>query len=235
MGTVGGGVDASLGMMLHRSLYRVLASLPVGMRQKTASLWFDALFTISPDVWQYETSGYELDKRRQLMRAIPSGADVIVEFGCADGHNLMELAVANPGAQLIGLDVSHRALTLAGERLVDYENVRLICTADPIGWEYLKVICRSIDVLILSEVLYYLGTSKSIEQSLLPLRRMLNHGSDVVMLHSGDDASALHESAGRALGFQIWSEQNHRLDGRRYSIAWARTGIEPSSRNSHGA
>lgn len=231
---VSGKTESSIGMMLHRSLYRTLALLPPGTRQKAVGRWFDALFAFAPDAWQYASSRYEVNKRQRLTRAIPSGADVIVEFGCASGHNLMELAAALPDAQLIGIDVSRRALALGYEQLVGHGNVQLFCTADPAGWDDVKANCQSIDVLILSEVLYYLGTSRTIAQSLLPLAQMLDQGSSVVMLHGGADASALHKSAAKALGLQIKSERSYQHDGNQYTIAWARKDTEPSFPDCHG-
>ena len=232
---VQGNAANSIGMLLHRALYRALALLPRRTRHKVVGRWFDALFAIAPDPWHYATSRFEMSKRQKLTGAVPAGAEVIVEFGCADGHNLLQLAAAHPDAQLIGIDISRRALALANTKLIVHGNVELFCTADPSGWDNLGAKCQRIDVLILSEVLYYLGTARTIEQSLLPLALFLNQGSLVVMLHGGGDASALHSSAARALGIQIQSERSYQHEGHQYKIAWARAHTEFSNWGCHGS
>ena len=54
----------------------------------------------------------------KLKRYIPLKKMVtIADFGCGGGEILREISLMNPGAKLIGLDVSDRALKQARQRL----------------------------------------------------------------------------------------------------------------------
>ncbi|NET49217.1 MAG: class I SAM-dependent methyltransferase, partial [Merismopedia sp. SIO2A8] len=50
---------------------------------------------------------------------------VILDAGCGSGYKSLVLAEANPGAQIIGIDISEQSLDLARKRLNyhDFENV----------------------------------------------------------------------------------------------------------------
>lgn len=64
-----------------------------------------------------------------------------------------------------------------------------------------------VDVLVLSEVLYYLGVGMQLQQALMPMRALLSPGASIVLVHGAYDAQHLHAPACPALsGVHLTSE-----------------------------
>lgn len=218
--------ESRFGMRIHRMVYRGLTLIPRGPRQWVIGRAFDTLFTITPDAWGYTSSTYELTKRRHLIDAVPSHASTIVEFGCANGHNLAALSRERPNASVIGVDVSRNALKIAGRRLSNRPNVRLLWTGARLALAELPRL--GVDVLVLAEVLYYLGSDDSIEQTLGELRAALSPNATVVMLHTCTDAARLHAAAAHALQMPIASSQVRKIGGRVFLLSVASAAELPS-------
>ncbi|NET04641.1 MAG: class I SAM-dependent methyltransferase [Symploca sp. SIO2B6] len=72
---------------------------------------------------------------------------VILDAGCGSGYKSLVLAEANPGAQIIGIDISEQSLDLARKRLNyhDFENVEFhqlsIDELPNTGWEFDYINC----------------------------------------------------------------------------------------------
>lgn len=192
--------DSRLGRFVHRGAFSLLALLPGGLASSARRRLFDAMFGMAEDPWDYADMPYEQRKQAKLAAAIPSGAVVIVEMGCADGHNVAELARLHPGSKVIGIDVSERAVATATRRTHDLTNaVVLRADARSVG-QVLQEFRGQVDVLVLSEVLYYLGTSPQVQQALAATRVLLSRDATVVLVHGAYDAQRLHAPACAALG-----------------------------------
>lgn len=189
------------GRYFHRLAFAVLGWLPAAVRDRTRGRLFDLLFTMSPDPWGYGEAPYETRKRTHLVGAVGTGHRVIVEVGCADGHNLVALAQANPTATIIGTDVSETAVRIAARRTRHLDGVHIIHASDVDGLQ--RAVPGPVDCIVLAEVLYYLGGQHAMRQSLQPLRQTMSHDAVVVMLHGAVDATALHERAAAALGMSL--------------------------------
>ncbi|MCL1466810.1 methyltransferase domain-containing protein [Argonema galeatum] len=50
-------------------------------------------------------------------RVIETEGKVILDAGCGSGYKTLELAVANPGAKIVGIDISEESIKLARQRL----------------------------------------------------------------------------------------------------------------------
>lgn len=211
--------DEGFGLALHRAVFRSIGRLPASRRSRILGLTFDGLFLLVPDRWQYGSSPYEATKRAVLMESIPGDAEVVLELGCANGHNLQALAAARPACRVIGVDVSHRAINLARHSTQHQSNVHLACTTR--GWSRVHELAVRVDVVVLSEVLYYLGSWSLVREALSPLRPLLHDGSSLVMVHGSPDASALHHVAAAALGMHVVEEASRSSHGRAYSVATA--------------
>lgn len=216
------GGEVGRGEAVHRAVYRSIGRLPRAVRSRVLGAAFDTLFGLTADVWRYDSSPYEATKRADLMGSIPGDAQVVLEFGCANGHNVEALASSRPACHVIGVDVSKRAVAIARQRIQNLPNASLICTSGPQGWSRLRDHTPLIDVVVLSEVLYYLGSADAVLESLYPLRQLLHAGSSVVMVHGGRDASTLHQVAAKALGMQVAAEAIRSGQGRPYVLATAR-------------
>jgi uncharacterized membrane protein YbhN (UPF0104 family) len=189
------------GWLLHRALFGVVAVLPAPLRDRLQSRLFDAMFAMSSDPWGYQESSYEERKRAALVSAVGADARFIVEVGCADGHNLLALAARYPDAVIVGTDISDQAVRIARERVRAHPRVQVVSGADPAALR--RAVPGPIDCLVLSEVLYYLGSTGGIARSLEVVRELLHPQARVVMLHGSADAAQLHSRAADALGIDL--------------------------------
>ena len=192
--------DSRLGRSVHRAGFAMLALLPGRLASVVGGRLFDSLFDLAEDPWDYALMPYEQRKQTQLIAAIPTGAGVIVEVGCADGQNVVALARLNPTSQVIGVDISERAIATAISRIQNQTNARVVkADARSVG-QALDEFRERADVLILSEVLYYLGTKTQVHQGLAAARTLLSPDATVVLVHGAYDAQRLHATACAALG-----------------------------------
>lgn len=136
---------------------------------------FEQLYQKDTDPWDYLTSRYEREKYdatlARLMR--PHYASVI-EVGCSIG--VLSAGLRQRCDRFLGLDLSARALHLAGKRLAHCSNVALRQVEVPHRWPR-----RKADLIVLSEVLYYLT-----EDELSHLAKRIDHtvlpGAEVVIV-----------------------------------------------------
>ncbi|MBV8683735.1 MAG: glycosyltransferase, partial [Caulobacteraceae bacterium] len=138
------------------------------------------------DPWNYG-SVYEQTKYQQTLDLIGSAQVAeALELGCAEGHFTVKLA--ERAEHLIAADISSRALTRAAERCaglsnVEFRRIDLISDDLPSG----------IDLIVCSEVLYYLDGSASLPGVIAKLRDALAPGGRLVMAHAfllADDLSS---------------------------------------------
>lgn len=185
------------GRILHRALFGSLSLLPHGLRSTARRTVFDAVFSLSDDPWGYQEVAYERRKQGHLLAAVGSDARAVVEVGCADGHNLVALARRRPNLTIIGTDISSAAVAVAIQRTHGFPNIHIVRSDafDDLGAE----IKGRIDCVILAEVLYYLGTERSMRDALEPVRQLMSPDCKVILLHGSADATALHERAMRAM------------------------------------
>ena len=192
--------DSRLGRHVHRAGFALLALLPDRLASVARRRLFDAMFGLAEDPWDYEVMTYEQRKGAHLIASIPPGAGVIVEVGCADGHNVAALARLHPGSKVIGVDISERAVAMATLRIRSHPNAMVVRADARFVAEALREFRGQVDVLVLSEVLYYLGTGPQVQQTLMAARRLLSPDATVVLVHGTYDAQRLHAPACVALG-----------------------------------
>jgi SAM-dependent methyltransferase len=218
-----------LGEYVHRSVFRALSALPSPISKVLRRLLFDAVFRLSDDPWDYDCEPYEQRKRMNLLRQLPADARVVLEVGCAEGHNLRAIARAIPEAHLIGIDISQRAVDVAIERAIqDDLSMEIICIDARHANDALAARdIGPVDLVVIAETLYYLGGPERVAAELHGLRGMLSSHATIVLLHPERDAQHLHAAALRALGAQ--SSATHRGDDpeRPYLVEVAR--VQPTS------
>ncbi|NCP24505.1 MAG: methyltransferase [Erythrobacter sp.] len=110
---------------------------------------FEALFAEDPDPWDFETSSYEREKRAHTIAALDGRFRKCLEIGCATAVLTQDLA--NICDQVVGIDVSERALSIARNRLYGRANIDLRQGEIPRDWP-----AGTFDLIVLSEVLYFL-------------------------------------------------------------------------------
>jgi precorrin-6B methylase 2 len=187
------------GRLLHRWAFRLIGALPAFASSAVRRHVFETMFRGASDPWAYDTSTYEARKRNVLVSAIPTGVNVLVEFGCADGHNLVALAKERPNTKIIGVDVSAAAVKIATAKCKDFDNITVVRGDATECLARLSEYRGGVDVLIVAEMLYYLGGAKAIRQEISPLSQLLAPHARVVLLHETYDANTLHAQACKAL------------------------------------
>jgi len=138
---------------------------------------FEALYRASSDPWNYATSPYEQQKYTAtlagLLRPHYSSA---IEVGCSIG--VLSAQLCQRCDRFLGLDLSPTALELARRRLAHCRDVALRQVEVPRQWPR-----RKADLIVLSEVLYYLDEAelaelaRHVDGSLMP-------GGEVVIVAS---------------------------------------------------
>jgi 2-polyprenyl-3-methyl-5-hydroxy-6-metoxy-1,4-benzoquinol methylase len=175
--------------------------------------YFERLYARDPDPWQFATSNYERDKYTATLAALPprrfaSG----FEIGCSIG--VLTRQLAERCDRLLGVDVSDIALEQARERCpgVLFANMDLRSEWPP----------GQFDLVIFSEVLYYLGldgigrVARHTVQSLAPggVVALVNWSGPTDGACTGDEAAALFiaETGSRLEPFFQSRAEKYRLD-----------------------
>ncbi len=113
--------------------------------------YFHDVYAGSADPWGFTDRWYEQRKRALTLAALPDRHYATAfEPGCSIG--VLTQVLAGRCDSLLATDVSPAALTEARVRLADVPHVRLEQRALPQGWPK-----GSFDLVVLSELLYYLG------------------------------------------------------------------------------
>jgi len=138
--------------------------------------YFEKIYAAGDDPWGFETAWYERRKQALTMALLPKDRyQRVFEPGCASGE--LTKMVSARADQVVALEMMPRIAARATQRLSDLPNVEVRTGAIPDGWPDLRF-----DLVLLSEVVYYLDLSdlarlaKLIDQTLLP-------GGDVVAVH----------------------------------------------------
>jgi predicted TPR repeat methyltransferase len=147
--------------------------------RRTASIpdaYFEALYHGGRDPWQFATSDYERDKYAATLAAIGSARFARAwEVGCSIG--VFTRALAEHCDELLAVDVAESALAQARERCADLPHVRFQRLRIPNQWP-----AGRFDLIVFSEVVYYLAPD-DIREAALRSWRSLSPGGRIVMVH----------------------------------------------------
>jgi predicted TPR repeat methyltransferase len=145
-------------------------------RPRVAPEFFDELYAHDQDPWRFASSGYERDKYRDTLAALGDRRWArALEIGCSIG--VFTQLLATRCDELVGLDVSERALGLARERLARTSNVTLSLAAFPE-----EAPAGPWDLVVCSEVLYYLDAD-GFALATARLEAALEEGTSVLAVH----------------------------------------------------
>lgn len=181
---------------LHRSFFSALAA--VTWIPRARRFVFERIHR-GGDPWQYEASAYEVTKATALaLLTVGHPIGSIVEAGCANGHLAARLLDLHPSARLLAIDVSPTAVAAAQYRLRNYAGRIDVACSDISTLQ----IDRSIDLVVMSEVLYYLGGPAQLTTALQGWRSSIAVGGMAILAHPPADASNLHGPALAAMGME---------------------------------
>lgn len=185
------------------------------MRERLKREYFEKLYAESSDPWEFATSEYERRKYEQTL-AVLQGRRFkrALEVGASIG--VFTEMLAPYCDELLAVDASERAVTLARERLSGREKVRVEQRTLPE-----EMPGGSFDLIVASEVLYYLPQ----ETVLLALRRFeeeLAPGGTLLAVHwrketrtyplQGDEVHQLLIKNTHLKNVQTIVEPEYRLD-----------------------
>ncbi|MCK2219091.1 nodulation S family protein [Actinomadura sp. ATCC 31491] len=180
-------VKPDLPEMMHRAFFRTVSLLSPGGQGRLLRRYFDWRHRV-PDPWRLATDGYEQHKYLSTLRHLPPRPyRRIIEVGCAEGVFTSTLAAAYPEAEIVGVDVSGRALERARERVPDAGRVRFV-QADLLTHRP----AQRFDLVFCSETLYYLGRGDRLRAASARLRELLEPGGVLVAVHPWPEAARLH-------------------------------------------
>ena len=149
----------------------------------TASLppaYFDALYEGNPDPWRFATSAYEADKYAATLAALPRQHYAsALEVGCSIG--VLTEQLADISTALLAIDVADAALAQARTRTIDHPHVRCARARFPTE---LPDDCPagSFDLILLSEVLYYLDRPM-LDVAAITTLTLAAPKADIVLVH----------------------------------------------------
>lgn len=194
--------EPSWSRRVHRLFFSSVALLPERSRAHARRLLFDGTHSRSADPWMVDSDPYQEEKRAALATAVGEApASLVVEVGCSVGGNLRALADACPTARVIGVDVSREAVEIARSRVSGDDRIDVVWVRSLADLP--SALPGPVDVLVLSEVLYYMGGDRGIRRELSPLASVLSPDARGVLVHSSSDAPDLHYSALDCLGLSV--------------------------------
>ena len=187
--------------------------------------YFDELFASNDDPWAFQTRWYEQRKRDLTLAALPRQRYArVFEPGCANGE--LSLRLAERCDNLVGMDLSARAVELARLRLALHPHAEVIKGHLPQDWPEGKF-----DLIVISEWAYYLTPASLIEligrinSSLTADGAVLachwlrpidgcpmdgRQAHDLLSLHLGLDHTLKHKETDFLL--EMWSKQSGSID-----------------------
>lgn len=137
---------------------------------------FEARYRSDSDPWSYATSDYERDKYRATLQACgPGPFDSAIELGSSIG--VFSALLAPRCRSLVTIDAAPTAVEHARRRLAGYESVTTILGGIPEA-----IPRRDYDLVVASEILYYLSVSQ-LDGTLAVLWRCTPPGARWVAVH----------------------------------------------------
>jgi cyclopropane fatty-acyl-phospholipid synthase-like methyltransferase len=155
--------------------------------------YFEDLYAEEPDPWQFESSTYERDKYEATLAALPRERYArALEVGCSIGVLTQRLGARCDS--VLATDIAEEPLRAARRRCAKLSGVEFACSSAPGQWPQGRF-----DLILLSEVVYFLGRS---DVATLAARVLdsLDEGGDLLLVHwtgptdyplSGDEAAEL--------------------------------------------
>jgi SAM-dependent methyltransferase len=140
---------------------------------------FERLYRENPDPWGFTTSRYEQQKYEATLSALGTRRfEMALEVGCSIGVLTSRLAARCD--QVIGVDFAPSAVTAARARCARLPGVRIEQMQVPRQWPE-----GSFDLILFSEVLYFLDESDLKETCDHALRSLLPDGLVLLVNYTG--------------------------------------------------
>ena len=153
--------------------------------------YFERLYASDPDPWRYATSTYEAEKYAATCAALPRARFRHgLEIGCSFG--VLSRALAKNCQSLLSVDLVETVLDRARQDAGDVSNIVFERMEVPREWPK-----GDFDLIVLSEVLYYLSGSDLERTAELAAQALTQDGVIILVnwlgstaaAHTGDEAA----------------------------------------------
>lgn len=139
-------------------------------------LYFDEIYADKDDPWGYEQRWYEQRKRQICLSVLlKPHYQQALEIGCSNG--VFSEALAARCDQLLCLDGHAKAVNLAQQRLATYSHIEV-----QQAWVPTQLPKHSFDLIIVSEILYYLDMA-ALYELMTWLNQHLTQGGTLLCCH----------------------------------------------------
>ncbi len=157
---------------------------------------FERLYRADPDPWGFVTSTYEQQKYEATLSVLgTTHFKAALEVGCSIG--ILTSRLASRCDLLVGLDFAPSAVKAARARCAPYPGVRIEQMQVPHQWPD-----GFFDLVLFSEVLYFLDESDLRETCALALRSLLPGGHILLVNYTGETDDPLSGDAAASFFIQ---------------------------------
>lgn len=176
--------------------------------------YFERMYAGDPDPWAFASSEYERAKYAATLAALPPRRFARgLEVGCSIG--VLSRQLAERCDAFLGLDVADAAVDQARQRCAAVPGARFDRAVVPGDWPD-----GAFDLIVFSEVLYYLGAA-GLQRTTALSRTALAPGGVVVLVNwlgetgagmTGNDAATAFIAASGLTQHQALSGEQYRID-----------------------
>ncbi|MCX7667427.1 MAG: class I SAM-dependent methyltransferase [Atribacterota bacterium] len=150
---------------------------------------FENLYRRKKDPWDYAQSPFEREKYEKTLGTIPEDVESVLEVGSSEG--VFTELLLQKGKRVTGIDISETALERAKQRLQKYHGQVELRKCNIVKDDSLDI---TFDLILASEVLYYLGDKKillSLEEKFF---RLLNENGYLLLVHFYPSGKIIHDT-----------------------------------------
>jgi len=152
---------------------------------QSRAAYFDALYAHNDDPWHYHDRSYEIDKRADTLAMLPRHHYARgCEIGCSIGVLTADLAPRFDA--LLGIDISETAAARARSAVANFPHVKIQVLHVPA-----QLPDGMFDMLILSEVLYFLTPAELATLAAFAAHQVVPGGDVIVVSYDGETLTAL--------------------------------------------
>ncbi|ARF53186.1 class I SAM-dependent methyltransferase [Streptomyces gilvosporeus] len=204
----------TVGDMIHRGLFRLPSLLPAEGHGRILRACFEYKYR-RPDPWRYEVAPYEVSKYATTLACVPPRSyRRIADIGCSEGTFTCRVAQTYPAAEVVGVDISERALRRADRRAsVQGRDItfmaRNIVEGSPDGL---------FDLVFCSELLYYFGSQDRLRLACSRITALLAPRGLLVAVHPWPESRRLHCPFGSDQRLTQHSERVETTTSRPYAV-----------------